>query len=230
MKKIISIVLAVSLLLLSACNVKVAETNDETKSQASASNAETADNAESQTSSVGADNEIIDYDGTLFGVIVKPIENFKVLPLPETVPYVYEENGLFGYKNPDGSVLIPAEYNVAQDFYMGFGSVRKDTTVNGEPNYEWFEVTSKGKIFDVDSYTYMEGIGLWVAVKDGKHGVINAEGEEIIPLEYDFHALAYDESFYTGFKDGSAFSFDLKKAARIPMSHIMKPKKMNTPR
>lgn len=194
MKKIAAILLCLGLLFMSACQTDDRKTTQE------------RDDKISVNSDVQINNNM------MFGIIEEPIENFNVLPMPETVPYVYEENGLFGYKNADGSVLLEAQYGVANEFYDGFGSVRKDTKLeNGEMGYEWFDVNSKGELFSFDSISYNKDIGLWICKKDGKYGVVNSQGEEIIPFDMDILSGPYAEGCFTSIKDNDAVCIDLKK-------------------
>ncbi len=199
---VFAIVLAV-MTLLAGCK-QDSETNSSSKTGSHA----IFQNNQSSISSTNTDDPKV--DSMLFGVIKNPIIGFdSIVPMPETVPSVYEENGLFGYKNADGSVLIAAEYNVAQEFYQGYGAVRKDTIVNGENHYEWFKVSSTGKLFAADWLNYDETIGLWFGAKDAKYGVIDGDANEIIPFEFDILTKENGESLCTTVKAEQIIYFDL---------------------
>lgn len=61
--------------------------------------------------------------------------------MPEERPYLYEENGSYGIRAADGSVLVPAEYAFGYDFDdNGLGQLRKD---EGE-EITWYKVGLDG--------------------------------------------------------------------------------------
>ena len=183
MKKLLSLVLSFALLLLPACG----EENFPTASE---------------------EKEI----NTKFGVIKEAIPDFEVSQIPETDLFVFEENGLYGYKNSVGEIIIPAEYNVANGFYNGFASVRKDYNIDGVEFVDWKSVNYKGELLDFSVYEYDENIGLWHAQeKEGKYGYVNAEGREIVPIIYDTFAYKYGTGYVSALKENEITEMDLKE-------------------
>ena len=79
-----------------------------------------------------------------FGMTREKLPDFEDDENKEQLPKVYEENGLFGYKNPDSSVYYPAVFIAAEEFKHGFANVVKsdgnDTYVGMYLNYETGEL------------------------------------------------------------------------------------------
>lgn len=95
-------------------------------------------------------------------------------------PYV--EDGLFGFKNKDGKVVIPAQFTAVDNFARnGLAPVATEKHIWGFINY-------KGEIV-VDAIYEDAGIfgenGLAPVSLNGETGYINAEGEYVIPSQYD---------------------------------------------
>lgn len=104
-----------------------------------------------------------------------------------------------GYKNPDGSVLVPAEYDGAWGFYEGMGSLCKDglwgfVDETGElviPFQYPYEIGEDGFFFDIPMglFTFREGYGI-VSAEDGqgwyRYGVIDKTGRQVVPCVYDY--------------------------------------------
>lgn len=99
----------------------------------------------------------------------------------------FEENGLWGLKDVDGSIIYEANY--------AFIGVCKDYVFGIEPN---------GNYFKSDSWCRETG---YMAedkrpyVVDGKAG-IKVDGEVVIPAEYDFIARAFGDTVFFAVKDG----------------------------
>jgi WG containing repeat len=107
-------------------------------------------------------------------------------------------NGLYGYKDGKGKIVIPAQYVTATYFFTG---VDKAWVYNGT---KFALIDKKNKLVIPFKYSYVnffqEGLAV-VAINtkfmeaDGNYGFVDKNGKEVIPLVYD----AAEE-----FKDGKA--------------------------
>ena len=86
------------------------------------------ENPESSGSSQNsmAEPEKAESSGTKAAAVAVPLENApSLVPMPEERPYLYGENGSYGIRAADGSVLVPAEYAFGYDFDdNGLGQLR----------------------------------------------------------------------------------------------------------
>ena len=116
-----------------------------------------------------------------------------------------EADGKYGYIDKEGKEVLSPKYVYAKDFRGGLARVKADGKygyIDKEgkevisPKYEgsWYFGKNTERLMvsfgnrNVDKYEY-EGEfsdGLIVVIKDGKAGVINQEGEVIIPTIYDY--------------------------------------------
>lgn len=92
---------------------------------------------------------------------------------------IVEKNGKFGFINADGKEIIPCIYAEAEDFMNGYACVREGKT--------WNLINTAGEIIHTDiqkgSYAVYEGV---LCLKKGnKFGVVDLDGNEIIPFIYD---------------------------------------------
>ena len=112
-------------LLFTGCTARTPEENPESSGSSQNSMAEPEKTASS---------------GTKAAAVAVPLENApSLIPMPEERPYLYEENGSYGIRAADGSVLVPAEYAFGYDFDdNGLGQLRKDV---GEET-TWYNVSS----------------------------------------------------------------------------------------
>ena len=107
-------------------------------------------------------------------------------------------NGLYGYKDDKGKIIIPAQYITATYFFEG---VDKAWVYNGT---KFALIDKKNKLVTPFKYSYVnyfqEGMAV-VAVNTkfmeagGNYGFVDKNGKEIIPMIFD----AAEE-----FKDGKA--------------------------
>lgn len=135
---------------------------------------------------------------TKFGVIATPMPEFEAPPLPETAPVVFESGGKFGYMDSAGNVLLPAEYDFAEEFYNGVGRFRLDSMENGEEQFQWFSLSPNGKVAEYDAVgAFYQSPWLATATKDGKYGLVNTNFDEILPLEYDLITFRQEDTGIT---------------------------------
>lgn len=97
-------------------------------------------------------------------------------------------NGLYGYKDDKGKIVIPAQYVTATYFFTG---VDKAWVYNGT---KFALIDKKNKLIIPFKYSYVnffqEGLAV-VATNTkfmevgGNYGFVNKNGKEIIPLIYD---------------------------------------------
>lgn len=101
----------------------------------------------------------------------------------------FEENGKYGFKDPNGKVVIPCLYdNVFWSWENGFRKV----AIDGKAGY----INSTGKVIvpvEYDFVSYMKDGNYFIAYngdwREKKIGVISSEGKVIVPFEYD----SYDD-------------------------------------
>lgn len=135
---------------------------------------------------------------TKFGVIATKMPEFETPPLPETTPVVFESNGKFGYMDAAGNVLLPAEYDLAEEFHNGVGRFCLGSMENGEEQRQWFVLSPNGKVAEYDAVgAFYQSPFLATATKDGKYGLINTNFDEILPLEYDLITLTQEDEGIT---------------------------------
>lgn len=95
---------------------------------------------------------------------------------------MYEENGLYGYRESGGETVIGARFDIAGDFEKGLAQVVE--------NGAWAIINTKGEklfdpfIFDNGPDPFQEGLARFVL--DGKIGFYDSEGKVAIPATYDF--------------------------------------------
>ena len=114
-------------------------------------------------------------------------------------------NGLYGYKDEKGKIVIPARYVTATYFYDGIDKAWVYL------NSKFALINKKGKLVTAFKYSYVnffsEGMAV-VAVntkfmeEGGGYGFVDKNGKEVIPLIYDH---------VEEFKDGKA---RVKKAGK----------------
>lgn len=149
---------------------------------------------------------------TKFGVIATPMPEFEAPPLPETVPVVFESGGKYGYMDSAGNVLLPAEYDFAEEFHNGVGRFRLDSMENGEEQFQWFDLSPNGKVAVYDAVgAFYQSPWLATATKDGKYGLVNTNFDEILPLEYDLITFTQEDTGITCYaiKGDSMVQIDL---------------------
>lgn len=95
---------------------------------------------------------------------------------------LFEDNGLFGYKNEEGEVVLIANYEMATDFVDGMAEV-----VDGKG---WAYINAKGEviarpfIYDNGPDYFREGLARFV--DNNKIGFITEKGVKKIAANFDF--------------------------------------------
>jgi len=125
---------------------------------------------------------------TLYGALRTPFSNFRITPdiKNEDYPVQFTENGLIGFKDKNGNVIVEAKYEYVNGFWKGVAGLRSG--VQGA--YTWKKIDINGKIYDYDEVEGFE-FGMSPVYKDGKYGFINTVGELVVPLNYDKLYCAY---------------------------------------
>ena len=97
---------------------------------------------------------------------------------PDLIPYI-DDNDKMGFKNRNGQIIIPAQWNMVYDFHEGLAKVQ---------NWKYGFINIKGEVvvpLEWDNSEYFSE-GLAVVEKDEKYGYINKAGELVIPLVWNF--------------------------------------------
>ncbi|MEO0233877.1 MAG: WG repeat-containing protein [candidate division WOR-3 bacterium] len=128
---------------------------------------------------------------------------------PEVLLEVFEENGLYGYKDKTGNVLIKPQYQEAQAFSNGLASVKK--------NNRWGYIDTKGNLIIPYKYdsSWMFDNGLALVGVDGYLGYIDAKGNEYWE---DFKSYKNDDKNWL--KDGTKLNYTINYLE--PMSFELK--------
>ena len=117
-----------------------------------------------------------------------------------------EENGLWGYSDTLGHVVIPIKYDFASIFECGVARIKLDN--------KWGLINSQGKEITPLKYDHIsltdtiQSPPIFKMYIDKKMGILDMNGNEIIPVIYDYieFPLLSDEltSIYLGDKIGLA--------------------------
>ena len=108
-----------------------------------------------------------------------------VLAIPVSAQglYPYEENGLVGFTDENGNIVIPAQFLAVEEFSEGFAPVLL--------NYKWGYIDPTGKVVIAPQFeeAWRFGEGRAVVNVDGKYGYIDTTGKFVVPaiLEVVFH-------------------------------------------
>ena len=95
-----------------------------------------------------------------------------------------EENGLWGYSDTLGRVVIPAKYDFARIFECGVAGVKLDNKW-GLINTQGEEITSL-KYDHISSIDTIQSPPIFKVYIDEKTGILDINGNEIIPVIYDY--------------------------------------------
>ena len=95
----------------------------------------------------------------------------------DLIPYI-DDNDKMGFKNRNGQIIIPAQWNMVYDFHEGLAKVQ---------NWKCGFINIKGEVvvpLEWDDCEYFSE-GLAVVEKDEKYGYINKAGELVVPLVWN---------------------------------------------
>ena len=82
-------------------------------------------------------------DALTVGAIAVPVNSIEgIVPRPESWPELYTENGKYGFRNADGSILAPAEYEDGQPFSDRYLGKLKGVRSDGE--IVWYTIGLNG--------------------------------------------------------------------------------------
>jgi hypothetical protein len=152
--------------------------------------------------------------------------------------FVYEDpqTHLFGFKNTEGDIVIPAEFNQAffddqQGYFTPENKQEGKFLAPVVKNGHWFRITKDGKtrietvFHDNGADYYEEGLARFIerTPKGIKVGFYNKKGEIIIPARYDFaapfrggYALVANGCWKELFKAGPKDNDHIKKWGHYP--------------
>lgn len=112
---------------------------------------------------------------------------FSFQNIGETEAAIISIGNLWGLLNPNGSYLVPPEYDAINEFVNGYAIVSKDN--------KYGFINTKGELVvepqfqDVSSFND----GLAIAKKDGHYGFIQSSGKFVIQSIYN-HVKPFDEN------------------------------------
>lgn len=109
-------------------------------------------------------------------------EDTEVKATPKLKLFLFEKDGLYGYKDEQNAVVLEATYRMANDFVNGMTEVVDDkgwAYINGKG-----EVLARPFIYDNGPDYFQEGLARFV--EDEKIGFLDENGEKQIPADFDF--------------------------------------------
>ncbi|EOQ97744.1 hypothetical protein LEP1GSC195_0266 [Leptospira wolbachii serovar Codice str. CDC] len=118
---------------------------------------------------------------------MKLVFTFLIFALPlfakTNLPISFEENGLYGFKNKSGKVIIKAQYQQTMDF-------TKEQVSFVVSNNKWICIDSKNNIL-LETFVYDNGPDYYAEnlarfVENKKFGFFNSRCKKLIPAQYDF--------------------------------------------
>ena len=118
---------------------------------------------------------------------------------------VMNDQGVFGYVDQKGNIVLPCEYEQARRFDNGYAVVRQDEK-EGIIN-----VNGKAVIpIEYDFISIYDSIRGWYVVeKEEKEGVISVNGDVIVPLIYD-EVLFFNDNNACVKEDNKVFWYDIE--------------------
>ncbi len=106
---------------------------------------------------------------------------------------IYQENNLFGLKDKNGKVIIRPQYIKFNPFSCGLAMVRNASLQYAYINIDNIQIIPFGLYSWCDSSFYW---GLARAIKDGKWGIINTQGNIMLPFQFDNICPLKDEYIF----------------------------------
>ncbi len=116
----------------------------------------------------------------------------------EGLALVKTQDGLCGFIDKKGEIVIPCEYEDAGSFRFGVAKACKD----GKYGY----INKKGETvipFEYDN-VFGAACGLFAVVKDGKCGLVDENNNVVVPLEYD-DISSFEMNTAYAIKDGYVY-------------------------
>lgn len=152
--------------------------------------------------------------------------------------FVYQDaqTHLFGFKNTDGDIVIPAQFNQAffddqQGYFTPENKQEGEFLAPVVKNGHWFRITKDGKtqletvFHDNGPDYYEEGLARFIerTPKGIKVGFYNKKGDIVIPARYDFaspfragYAFVANGCWYELFRPGPNANDQIKKWSHYP--------------
>lgn len=106
----------------------------------------------------------------------------EITATPKLKLFLFEKDGLYGYKDEQNAVVLEATYRMANDFVNGMAEVVDDkgwAYINGKG-----EVLARPFIYDNGPDYFQEGLARFV--ENQKIGFLNENGQKRIPAGFDF--------------------------------------------
>ncbi len=151
------------------------------------------------------------------GVVEIPIEPFAKLSFPEHEGYAFEENGLFGFKDGYGNTIVEPRFTSANAYFRNaLANARITTIVDGEEVHDSFYISPTGAVMQAryiarfSEALLLDGVetALFLCRQEDLWGVVNADFDIVIPIEYDFVSYDHIEGKTYGVKGGDVHLFD----------------------
>lgn len=149
---------------------------------------------------------------------IKKINNLLFNNYPDKYDNVWQpkeglarakKDGKYGYIDDNGKVIIPFEYEYAEDFNEGLAIVWKGYKLLADDYFKCGYIDKTGKevipIKYDDTYSFRESLA--AVKKNGKYGFIDKNEKIIIPFQYD-NASEFNEGLAAVKKNGKLIYID----------------------
>ncbi|MCR6546560.1 WG repeat-containing protein [Dehalobacterium formicoaceticum] len=147
----------------------------------------------------------------LYGEIRQKLPDFVITPEIKEwdQPLPFYEDGKLGFKDKQGKIVLEPIYASHHGYRNGVNNIAYDDEAG---NRTWQVYDIYGKPYPYDT-VYGFHYGISFVQKDGKSGLINTAGQEIVPVEYDKLLLAYIQDAASETEQPSAYA---QKDSRSP--------------
>ncbi|MGE5362714.1 MAG: WG repeat-containing protein [Bacteroidota bacterium] len=117
--------------------------------------------------------------------------------------FVPAQDGSWGYISPKGDTVIPFAYQNAYGFYHGLALVRLENAFSDPQviDKKGNVIIPAGKYDDISGFYY----GYATVKKDGKYGIIDTAGSQMVSIMYDFVGYFTEGAVPVNIKDGWGF-------------------------
>ena len=131
-----------------------------------------------------------------------------------------ELDGLRGFVNMDGEYVVEPKYFVARDFENGYAAVgekvvgyTQEMSSDSGEGAVWGVIDTTGKVvveLKYDSLRFVESQGTAIAEIDGLYGLIDFEGNVLVPIVYEDISMTFiGMGVYACEKDDPAGGLDI---------------------
>lgn len=116
----------------------------------------------------------------------------------------------WGYCDNQQKIIVPCKYDDVNPFSYGFGAVKDDQGM-------WHTVSAEGKVGKGIKAADMYGVAphLWIVIRDGKYGLVNAKGKNLSKNLYDEFIRFYDGSTATWVKRNGKYGVMNTKGVEV---------------